>query len=154
MADAVSKENIKRMSSGWPQESLLVDSFAWRPPGSGQSELAVGSIVIITGLTSNSEHNDKKGQLCERASDGSWIVVINDDLGGRKPLGVSAEHLRLPERSNTPTGYVELLLPTCTCCNKQWEGSLRLVNVIKHMCESAQHWRAQHTGRAATCECA
>ena len=95
VADAVSKENIKRMSSGWPQESLLVDSFAWRPPGSGQSELAVSSIVIITGLTSNSEHNDKNGQLCERASDGSWIVVINDDCGGRKPLGVSAEHLRL-----------------------------------------------------------
>ena len=119
VADAVSKENIKRMSSGWPQESLLIDSFACR-----QCPVCIifRQIVIITGLTSNVENNDKNGQICERASDGSWIVEINDDCGGRKPLGVSAQHLRLPERPNIPTGYVELLLPTCTCCNKQWEG--------------------------------
>ena len=140
--EAVENENVKRMLSGWPQESLIAHTFAWQPLLGRSAELAIGSRFVLSGLNDRAL-NDKQATICERSADGSVVVEISDEEGLLKRLAVSAHQLRVTG-SITQMGHAEILLPTCTCCGKQWQGDLRIVNVKKHFCESGQHWKAQN----------
>jgi hypothetical protein len=149
VAEGITAENMARMRSGWPEESILANFFTWQPLSSGETPFIEGATVMLSGFKSSTEWNDRRGRLGPREPDGSWSVELSD--AGKTVLhNVESQFLRIEVASNVlPKSLVEHVYPTCTCCMKQWRGEPRMPTVIKHFCQSVQHWLRQHEATGA-----